>query len=185
MKKIYPHLYLSITIATIAFLIFSNQPLCAQPGQASHTGVIRIKVTEALAAKLERRKFSQSSTGEVITGEPGLDEKSRKFKVKRFKRVFRPGGKNEARHRKHGLHLWYELTMDKGSSVSEAVRAYRADKEIMRAEPVYKKTVNGSGVMDETVSVSVIDESVIVIINIVDTCFYTGVKTVFPALQAF
>lgn len=142
MKVLYDRSLLSVSSATVILLFLLHQPAFGQP--AVREGVIRIKVTEALATQLESRKFSKTLSGEVLTGVESLDKKNRQFKVKQFSRVFRPAGKNEARHRKYGLHLWYEVSMNRGNAVSEAVRSYKADKQVLESEPVYMKTINGS-----------------------------------------
>lgn len=133
-------------ITTTAYLFIAlvlNQPVSAQR-EPHQEGVFRIKVTESLAEQLQKVKFSKSLTGDIITGIQSMDSKNKQFKVKRFERVFRDAGFNEARHRKYGLHLWYEITIDKGNSVSDAMKSYRADKQIMKVEPVYKKAIKGS-----------------------------------------
>ncbi len=41
----------------------------------------------------------------------------------RARRVFRPAGKFEKRHRKYGLHLWYESVIDESDAVADAAVA--------------------------------------------------------------
>ena len=41
----------------------------------------------------------------------------------RARRVFRPAGKFEKRHRKYGLHLWYESVIDAPDAVADAAVA--------------------------------------------------------------
>jgi subtilisin family serine protease len=73
-------------------------------------GVIRIKVTESLASKIE---LSRNDEGEVEK----IDVKSvediiNSGRVSSIKRTFPDAGRFEARTRKAGLHLWYDVVFD-------------------------------------------------------------------------
>ena len=113
--------------------------------QKTVEGVVRLKVSEALAQQLAAQNFSQKYPGEVVTGVASFDRLNKQFNVRKLTRVFPPAGKNEARHRKHGLHLWYEVRMDKTVPVSNIIQSYQSDKQILRAEAVYQKAIIGSG----------------------------------------
>lgn len=148
MRTLTPSLrWLTLFLATILVLTSSQKSALAQkePPPKQKEGVIRVKVTEAFAAQLEGKTLRKAVTGEVITGTASVDQLNRQHKVRRMVRVFRPAGKNEERHRRHGLHLWYELEIDTGTSVSDAVKSFRADLNILKAEPVYEKNMYGSG----------------------------------------
>lgn len=127
--------------AALLVLVFVHPALNAQ--QALQ-GVVRIKVTESLAEQLEVRSISRNVSGEIVTGVAALDQMNKKFLVRSFTRVFPAAGKNEARHRKYGLHLWYEVRPDKTIPVSQVLQSYQSEKQILRAEPVYEKTIIGS-----------------------------------------
>lgn len=144
MTKHYPQPGTFFLAAAVLALTILHQTVSGQPGPPSRNDAIRIKVTEALALQLEGKKFSKTISGEILTGIESIDEKNKKFKVKHFSRLFPPAGKHEARHRKYGLHLWYEVRMEKGNSVADAVKSYKADKAIVKAEPVHLKSINGS-----------------------------------------
>lgn len=126
--------------AAILTLIFSTSLNAQQPVP----GLMRIRVSESLATRLEQSNLSRSPTGDVITGIEPLDNISRRLGVRQLTRVFPHAGKFEARHRKHGLHLWYEIRLDKGIPITSAIQSYKAHGEILRAEAVYKKTILSS-----------------------------------------
>lgn len=128
------------TTATLLLLLLIYPSLNAQQALP---GVIRIKVTHDLAGQLEERSISRNASGDITTGVGVLDQINRKFMVRSFTRVFPPAGKNEARHRRHGLHLWYEVRPDKSIPVSQVLQSYQSEKLILRAEPVYEKTIIG------------------------------------------
>lgn len=113
-----------------------------QQGPPLKQGVFRIKVTEGLASQLERAPSLKPFTGEVVTGVATLDQLNRRHEVRRMKRVFRPAGKFEARHRRYGLHLWYELEIGAGQSVSDAMRSFKSYSAVTRTEPVLETTIN-------------------------------------------
>ena len=131
---------LSLFIAAVCVSLFTEKAF-SQSEKHVEEGILRLKVSEELAAQLEQKKFTKSLNGDVVTGIESLDNVHKQFKVKRFERVFRDGGKFEAKHKKYGLHLWYEVSMDKRSSVSQAIQSYKNNKHVHKAEPIYKKTL--------------------------------------------
>ena len=68
-------------------------------------------------------------------GLPGIDALNRTYNATRMRRVFPHAGNYEARHRQHGLHLWYELTIDDSFNPVEVSAQYDQDAHIERAEP--------------------------------------------------
>jgi subtilisin family serine protease len=107
-------------------------------------GVLRIKVSEDLAAQLEAARITRTADNVPLTGITSLDNVNRHFKASVIKRVFRTVGKFEAKHRRYGLHLWYEIRLDKAAPVLEALAAYKAIPRVQLSEPVYKKEIIGS-----------------------------------------
>ncbi|GJM63938.1 S8 family serine peptidase [Persicobacter diffluens] len=106
---------------------------------------LRVKFTEAAVQQMENAPMSFSTDGTVLTSMPQVNHLNQQFLVTDMKRVFPHAGKHEDRHRKHGLHLWYE--MDAGTAVNlQAVSiAYQELGDIQLAEPVYKKVLLDEG----------------------------------------
>ncbi|MEX2233362.1 MAG: S8 family serine peptidase [Cyclobacteriaceae bacterium] len=130
----------------VVFLITSSVNLSvAQKPQEIREGVFRIKVSEGLFKQLEKTKITKRSPNEVHTGIETLDVANKHHKVNNMRRVFPDGGKFEAKHRKYGLHRWYELEIDKSVSVLQTLAGYRSLKDIEKVEPLYKKEIIGSG----------------------------------------
>src|SRR5689334_6427602 len=102
---------------TILLALILAQAGYAQSKKSFRQGVVRIKVTEELAAQIESARLTRDVNNVVLTGITSLDNVNRQFKANGIQRVFRDGRKNEARHRQFGLHLWYEIKMDKASAV--------------------------------------------------------------------
>lgn len=126
---------LSLVVAATGF---------AQAQEQVDAGILRIKVTEDLAQYLESTLMTTDANNIVHTGIQAIDANNLTYRVRSLKRVFRPAGEFEARHRRHGLHLWYELRMDDSAPVLEAVQAYGAIGQVEIAEPSYKKRIIGS-----------------------------------------
>lgn len=141
MAKLYRLLYFKSTGVFIILFMLSF----SLHAQEMLQGVLRMKVNEALASTLEQRTFARSTDGNILTGVQSIDQLNRQFNVRKFTRVFPHAGKNEARHRKYGLHRWYEVTLDKRMPIAHVLQSYQSDKRILKVEPVYKKAIIGSG----------------------------------------
>jgi|GEM_PF-2963916 len=68
------------------------------------------------------KKIPLAPAGRV--GIPNMDEVNEKYGALSIKRIFPPAGKHEAAHRAYGLHLWYEIKVDKSVSVDDAIKDY-------------------------------------------------------------
>jgi subtilisin family serine protease len=116
----------------------------AQQQQGLEQGVFRIKVSEELAQRLENARYTKSANNVLLTGIKSIDLATVKHKVSGIKRVFRQVEKFEAKHRKYGLHRWYEVEIDKADPVLSAIATFRSIEQIEKVEPVYKKAIIGS-----------------------------------------
>jgi len=108
-----------------------------------HQGVVRIKLTETKAAYVQNSKMARTAQGYVRTGDVKLDGALAQCKATNMKRVFRPAGKFEAKHRKYGLHLWYEVSFDKSVNISTALNAFKGIADVKVSEPIYEKEIIG------------------------------------------
>ncbi|WP_299179566.1 S8 family serine peptidase [uncultured Aquimarina sp.] len=115
-------------------LLFGYIGIQAQETQVA--GKLRIKLTEEMAATFEATPLQKSTSGTIRVGTVGLNKLHTQFSATSYKRVFPDGGKFEKKHRKYGLHLWYEIDIDKGQDVEEASAAYHADSNVVLAEPI-------------------------------------------------
>ncbi|RAW00315.1 S8 family serine peptidase [Pseudochryseolinea flava] len=134
----------SAMVCLLLFSIFLVHTSFAQSQSGFDKGVVRIKVSEAFAQQIESAKISRDANNNLITGIQSLDQVNTQFKAKAIRRVFRPAGKFEAKHRRHGLHLWYEIQIDQAASVLSALNGYKSHPQILVSEPSYKKHIIGS-----------------------------------------
>lgn len=132
-KKFY--LFKSILLLLLLVIVQSN--LFAQTEYSS--GKLRVKFNPKQAAFLSTMTVSQNSNGAARTGIPSVDRLNEQNRATQLKRVFPYAGKYEKKHIKHGLHLWYEIDIDKSVNVSRAAQQYNSLNEVSVAEPVYKK----------------------------------------------
>ncbi len=142
MKQVYLLSRFNLIICFLLFLVANLSQ--AQTLSSINEGTLRIKVSEQLATQLEKSKLSRDANNVLLTGIKSFDNVNRQFSVRELKRVFRPAGKFEQKHRKHKLHLWYEVKMDNAASVIKALAVYEALPEVLLSEPVYKKMIIGS-----------------------------------------
>lgn len=136
-------LFFLLFIVLFLVTVFVNSGFAQKPAEIKE-GVFRIKVSENLSKQLESSKITKSAFNEVHTGIETLDVPNKRYKVSKMRKVFPDGGKFEAKHRKYGLHRWYELEIDPSVSVRETLRGYKSIKDIEKVEPLYIKAIIGS-----------------------------------------
>lgn len=95
-------------------------------------GVIRVKLDPVVAEQLGSTPKTRS--GIVSTGIKPFDDINKKIKAVNMKRVFPYAPKFEERMRKHGLHLWYEISFDEKITPEQAVGKYKGIEGIEIAE---------------------------------------------------
>ena len=104
-------------------------------------GVVRIK----LADETEELNTGTFTRGAVETGNPALDKLAAAWGATEVRRVFPEDRKYEARHRKYGLHLWYDIVFDEGVPVSRAAAGVNELEGIEYVSPVYKAVLPSEG----------------------------------------
>ena len=86
-------------------------------------GVLRVKLQQEVATQVGILPAS-TRNGIVATGIEPFDVASQKVKAVKMERVFPYVEKMEAKARKHGLHLWYEIRFDESVNAAEAMRIF-------------------------------------------------------------
>lgn len=120
------------------YVLLSVLCYCPVLGQeaapAVKQGVVRIKVTDELAATLGNAPRTRSSG--VKTGLNQLDNINRQVKAVRMQRVFPYSPKYEERMKKHGLDLWYDVKYDNAIAPQNVANLYRTIDGINHAEAI-------------------------------------------------
>lgn len=115
------------------------------PDSATIQGIIRIKLTEAGVAQVERKAGktrmiqSRAVNKPMNVGITSLNEKLELVKATKMKRVFPYHPRFEARQRAEGLHLWYEIEVDNNQSAVDICKQLSTDASIKIAEPALKR----------------------------------------------
>ncbi|MDR2449248.1 MAG: S8 family serine peptidase, partial [Prevotellaceae bacterium] len=124
------------TITVVIFLLSTILYLHAQ-----RQGVVHIKLQpEAepiLQQEIKKQQNAASPPSVLKLGISRFDALNIRFGAVKMRRIFPEAGEFEARHRKAGLHLWYELYFDGTSDVHAVMSAYRGLDEIADIAPVY------------------------------------------------
>lgn len=97
-------------------------------------GVIRVKLTREVGDKLE----VTGTSGQLRSGQSGIDAYLHELGAKTMTRVFPYAGKYEERTRREGLHLWYDITFDDSLPVTRAATDARKIPGIDIIEEVYE-----------------------------------------------
>lgn len=99
-------------------------------------GKVRVKFTEEGISSFAQMKSTKTDDGVVLTGVAEVDELNMAYKTTSLKRVFPYSPKFEQRHRKHGLHLWYELNIDENVNPLTASKSYQDIENVTYAGAV-------------------------------------------------
>ncbi|MCG8582371.1 MAG: S8 family serine peptidase [Bacteroidales bacterium] len=110
-------------------------------------GVLRVKLKPELVTGVQSMSTTQNN-GVVATGIQAFDNANRVYSVVEMKRVIPYNARYDAKHRKHDLHLWYELKFSADISPMEAVETYKRLADVTLAEPVYKKQLISGSKLD-------------------------------------
>ncbi|NME68978.1 S8 family serine peptidase, partial [Flammeovirga aprica] len=116
----------------------------AQSGASTDTmerGIVKVKFKSEVAGKLSTlpTSFSASSFGSST-----LEVVARKYSATPMRRLFEqsPNPVLEARHRKHGLHLWYIFEVDPSKDINEVLSAYGEVSEFSFIEGEHTKSLS-------------------------------------------
>lgn len=104
-------------------------------------GCVRIKLKETADQQVKL----MNTEGRASIGLTDLDQLALRLGATKIERVFPEAGKFEARSRKAGLHLWYDIYFNDSLPVSRAIGDFSEIPEIDQVEPIRKVVrVDGS-----------------------------------------
>lgn len=128
--------------------------LCLMSGYAqSNKGLvpqkIRVKIEPSAVTLLHSSLEKSAKSNTLETGFLEINKLNSKYGATSMKRVFPHAGKNENKHIKHGLHLWYEITInDTQASLQKVANEYQGDLNISKSEPIREKTLEKSKIVE-------------------------------------
>ena len=79
--------------------------------------------------------------GEVNSGNPAIDQIAAQRGATEIRPVFPTDPRFEERHRKYGLHLWFDLKIDESLSVTRAGRELQSVPGVAIVEPHYRAVI--------------------------------------------
>ncbi|WP_172665928.1 S8 family serine peptidase, partial [Flammeovirga sp. OC4] len=131
---------LLILVATEFIIAQQNTSLDLQKYEEH---IIRVKLKgDRLDAFLEL-STSKSQDGILVTGDEQLDRLNKKFGITKLRRVFPYSPQYEEKHKKYGLHLWYELVFSTNEEPSEVAQQFSIFSDFEISKPVNKKVLSG------------------------------------------
>lgn len=126
----------------------NNAPATEQfSGEGVREGCIRVKFKESAAVKMQ---VVTTRSGVVSTGLALVDVLGQNVKAYRMERVFPTAGKFEEKHRKYGLHLWYDVYFDEKIPTRSAAIEYGNLPEIDKVEPILETRLLGGKITPAT-----------------------------------
>ncbi|MFA6838203.1 MAG: S8 family serine peptidase [Dysgonamonadaceae bacterium] len=106
-------------------------------GKEIEKGIIRIKFSE----KEDENLFYDTQSGRLKSSQTDIELFLQSIGAESIERVFPNAGKFEARTRKEGLHLWYDITFDKTKPITRATSDARLLSGIDIVEEIYNPTL--------------------------------------------
>ncbi len=107
------------------------------PAEAFIPGVLSVKFSSEMADQIE---VQYDADGKLVsTGVPSLDQYAAQLGVTEMVRIFPYAGKFEARHRRAGLHQWYDLYFDTDITLTKATKTIEVVEGIETIE--YNPTI--------------------------------------------
>ncbi|HIW97409.1 MAG TPA: S8 family serine peptidase [Candidatus Tidjanibacter gallistercoris] len=97
-------------------------------------GWIRIRLDDE-SSPLRTGVFTR---GEADSGNPVLDELAASLGATEIRQVFPTDPRFEARHRRYGLHLWFDIRLGEEVPVSRAEQEFASLPGVKHAQPIYR-----------------------------------------------
>ena len=91
---------------------------CAAQAQNDYeSGKLRLKFTEEMANEIESLRSQKTLKGNNLSSVQ-LNKLESQFNTTGYRRIFPDNRKLNAKHKKYGLHLWYEVEVDPSMDLS-------------------------------------------------------------------
>jgi subtilisin family serine protease len=130
-KLLFIGLFITITMTAWSQVSFKN---------GIKQGQIKVKFKPEMTTSLNQVRVNARTSG-FTTGIQALDETAKSTKASNMVRLFPYDAKFEAKLQKHGLHLWYVISIDETVDPKTAVAQFRQLKEVAAAEVEHEKVI--------------------------------------------
>jgi subtilisin family serine protease len=130
-------------ILVMVFLLFTFTGWAQTFKQGVKQGVVKVKFAPTMASSLSvMPKAMKGQKGQgLVTGISSFDQAAKQASAYGMKRLFPFDPKNEHKLRKHGLHLWYVVTIDESTDPKTAAVSFSQLSEVEFAEVEREKTL--------------------------------------------
>jgi len=125
-----------LVLGLLVALLHVNTGYCQNYKGGVQQNTIRIKLKPSLGKAVNISKDGKSGT--IQTGITALDNMNTQYSVTNMKRVFPYSPKFEEKHQKHGLHLWYEVTVSSKAAILDVKTAYAGLHEVEISESIFE-----------------------------------------------
>ena len=122
------------------FLSFASYGWAQEYQNGARKGMIKVKFSPAISASLSNMQVS-ARRNQLTTGIEAFDKVAQSTSATNLYRLFPYDAKNENKLRKHGLHLWYIVEIDKDVDPKTAVAKFKQLKEVAVAEVEREKSI--------------------------------------------
>ncbi|MEO0558422.1 MAG: S8 family serine peptidase, partial [Bacteroidota bacterium] len=151
MRRLATHRGLYLGAFVLALLLTASASTAQAPLYAGSSSASARAVPGQLQIKLTERAQSQvalqlTASGDLTTSIAALDQLNAQLGVVSMKRLFRPAGRDEARHVAWGLDRWYVIELQGPRDADVAVTAYSASPDVEFAERRLEKVLHGERV---------------------------------------
>jgi hypothetical protein len=130
------------TCCILLFFFVLCNSLQAQSLQYLEVGRVIVKLKPdavyGFETRLRQLNKTSSDTSILVTGLKSFDAINRRRRATNMRRVFPDAGEFEDKHRKYGLHLWYEIFINDGENPETVANEYNRDENVQIAEPQHK-----------------------------------------------
>ena len=124
-----------------------EKPAAEQYGADIVPGWVRIRLKEEAGA-LRTGRFTR---GAVATGHARIDRLADELGATEVRCVFPNDSRFENRHRRYGLHLWYDVKIDESVAVTRAAERFAAEDEVAYVGPIYRMRPSDAAVYGATI----------------------------------
>ena len=100
--------------------------------------VVKGKIRIRLADNATALRTGAFTRGEADSGDPELDKLAAQLGATKIERVFGTDPRFTERHKKYGLHLWYDVTFDEDVPVSRAQSGFESLPGVAYVRPIYR-----------------------------------------------
>ncbi len=129
-----------LTLVIILFLALGHIVSGQSPTNGVLPGKVHVKLIPELVSSQAQLK-SRLKNGKLKVGIDALDRLNQQVGAVSMRRLIPFAEKFDERHRKYGLHQWYEISFDTSLNVHTVLKAYGGLKEVLVAEPNYEKVL--------------------------------------------